>query len=102
MQRETLRENRRDSPHVSGRVLHHSGVLNDDRARNTIIERIRDVTRRAGRTAAGILAGFNQLTDSISRLNRASKQLKRTAPAVGIALQHEMKPKKRLGHGMRR
>ncbi|WP_457922481.1 hypothetical protein [Vibrio harveyi] len=79
------------------------GILENDRVRNPIIERIRavaDAARNTTKRVRDALQGFGEkiraeqqrkptLTEQCEQLDRASKQLDESAPAVGKAIQQE-------------
>lgn len=79
------------------------GILENDRIRNPIIERIRavaDAARNTTKRVRDALQGFGEkireeqrgqptLKEQCERLDRASEQLDESAPAVGKAIQRE-------------
>ena len=79
------------------------GILENDRVRNPIIERIRAIADAARNTTKGIRdaiqrfsgaiqqesAGQHPLAEKCLELDRASANLSAAAPAVGKALQQE-------------
>ena len=83
--------------------VHTRGVLENDRVRNPIIERIRAIADAARNTTKGIRdaiqrfsgaiqqesAGQHPLAEKCLELDRASANLSAAAPAVGKALQQE-------------
>lgn len=83
--------------------VHTRGILENDRVRNPIIERIRAIADAARNTTKGIRdaiqrfsgaiqqesAGQHPLAEKCLELDRASANLSAAAPAVGKALQQE-------------
>ncbi|MFH4740208.1 hypothetical protein [Vibrio parahaemolyticus] len=79
------------------------GILENDRVRNPIIERIRavaDAARNTTKRVRDALQGFGEkiraeqrgkstLTEQCEQLDHASKQLDAAAPVVGKAIQQE-------------
>ena len=107
---EALRPDRRERTSLSGRLPDTEGVLND-RARNPIIERIRELTAAARRTAKSLCGGLQQLSDNVrNHLERergttpASEQLKRASQPLERVVQceTEMIPTRDRGMGFSR
>lgn len=92
------------------------GILNDDRARKTAIERLRSVTERARRATSRLCDGLQWIKKNVRdyldgkpdikieclRLDQSSERLERAAPTVGKALQQEITAKRHEmgGRGM--
>ena len=97
-----MREDRRESTHLSGRLQDSEGVLNDG-VRNTLAERLEAFGAAIQRAASSVRASTKRLADDVRAyftgeqelasasqlLEQSGRQLEQRTPAIWQALQHE-------------
>jgi hypothetical protein len=103
MRKTFMRPDRRKSTDLSGRLQDFERVLNHDGTRTAAIERIRKLTESTRETTQRLCDSFQKFGENVrhyiegergtkkpsDQLERASKYLEYSAPAVGKALQQE-------------
>lgn len=103
MRKTFMRPDRRESTDLSGRLQNIERILNHDGTRTAAIDRIRKLTESTRETTQRLCSSFQKFGENVcdyiegerdakktsNQLERASKYLELSAPAVGKVLQQE-------------